>query len=143
MGFLAQDFVPIGAYGPTATTPSSKDVVVKVFRVTRTDTTSVVKAVLPADASILDAVIYGVASDASTTATLNVGTTSAATELVSGQDVKTAGGKIYPTTAFSPNFPNTEPRPLVGDIQLFAKYAETGTASTVGGPWTVVIYYIR
>ena len=140
MGFLAQDVVP---FQVTAITPVNKDVVVKAFQVLRTDTVASVKMVLPADASILDVVIYGAASNAATTATLSVGTTVAATEIVNGQDVKTAGGQIRPTSSFSPNFPNREPRPLTGDINVWAKYAETGAASSSGGPYTVVVYYVR
>lgn len=143
MGFLAQDLSPTGANGPSAITPSSKDVVVKAFTVVRTDTTATVKCVLPADATLLDVEIFGVASNAVTTAVLSVGTSVTATEIINAQDVKTAGGKIRPTTSYSTNYPNIEPRPLVGDLQLFAKYAETGGASTAGGPYTVVVYYIR
>lgn len=143
MGFLAQDLSPTGANGPSAITPSSKDLVVKAFKVARTDTVATVKCVLPADASIVDVEIFGIAADPLTSASLSIGTTVTATEIINAQDVKTAGGAIRPTTSFSTNFPNIEPRPLVGDIQLFAKYAEVGTASTVGGPYTVVVYYVR
>lgn len=144
MGFKAVDLAPLGAYGPSAITPSSKDVVVKAFRVARTDTTAAVKAVLPADATIIDIWLVGAASDAATTATVSIGSTSTSTEFVNGQDVKTAGGSIRPSTAYqAANLPNLENIPLSGDISVYAKYAETGTASTTGGPWTVFIEYVR
>jgi hypothetical protein len=143
MGFLNTDFTPINSSGPTALIPSSKDVTVKVFKVARTDTTASVKAVLPADASILDVQLIGAASDAGTTATVSIGTSATATEIVNAQDVKTAGGKIRPTTSWSTNYPNVQPVPLTGDIQLYAKYAESGTASTAGGPYTAIVTYIR
>lgn len=33
--------------------------------------------------------------------------------------------------------------PLGYDVQVFGMYQETGTASTVGGPWYVTIWYVR
>jgi hypothetical protein len=143
MGFLATDFVPIGTNGPTTTVPVNKDLVVKAFVVNRTDTSATLKAVLPADASIVDVDLFGAASNAGTTATVSIGTSTTANEIINAQDVKTAGGRIRPTTSWSTNYPNTQPVPLSGDIQIFAKYAETGTASTSGGPYTVLVYYVR
>jgi hypothetical protein len=144
MGFKATDLVPINSNGPTVTVPTNKDAVVKAFQVSRTDTTASLKAVLPADASIVDIDINGPASNAGTTATISIGSTSAnSNEYVNGQDVKTAGGKIRPTSTYSTSLPNVEPLPLGPDLQIFAKYAETGTASSSGGPWTILIWYVR
>jgi hypothetical protein len=143
MGFLATDLAPIASVGPTTNIPSRKDCSCKAFLVSRTDTTASLKAVLPADASIINVFMTGVASNAGTTATVSVGTTATATEIINAQDVKTAGGMIRPTTSFSTNFPNVTPVPLGADIQIFAKYAETGAASSAGGPYTVVIEYVR
>lgn len=141
MGFKAIDLAPLQI---TPITPVLKDVQVRAFKVARTDTTATVKAMLPADATIIDIWIVGVASDAATTATVSVGTTSTATEWINGQDVKTAGGMIRPSTSFSAvNLPNIEPLPLGSDISIYAKYAETGTASTVGGPYTVFVEFVR
>ena len=139
MGFLATDLSPLGQASPLV--PTSKDVVVKAFQVARTDTTAALKAVLPADASIINIDIFGTASDAGTTATLSIGTSTTSTEIINAQSVLTAG-KINVSTAWSTNYPNTQPVPLVGDIKLYAKYAESGTASTAGA-WTVVVYYVR
>lgn len=125
-------------------TPTLKDVQQRAFRIARTDTTASVKAELPADVTITDIKIIGVASDAATTATLSIGTSATATEYINGQDVKTAGGMIRPTTTFSAvNLPNLENVPLGTDIQIYAKYAETGTPSTTGGPWTVIVEFVR
>lgn len=143
MGFKAIDITPIASYGPTAVSPSSKDVVVKAFQVSRTDTTASVKAVLPGDATILDIRIAGVASNAATTATVSIGSTSTSTEYVNAQDVKTAGGMIRPTTTFSTNLPNLESTSPAADLPIYAKYAETGAASSAGGPYTVIIEYVR
>jgi hypothetical protein len=144
MGFLAVDLAPVATTGPSVNIPPAKDLLLKAFTLARTDTTAVLKLVLPADATIVDVDVYGVASNAGTTATVSVGTTSAnANEILNGQDVKTAGGRIRPTTAWSTNYPNVVGYPLGADIQIWAKYAETGGASTLGGPYTILVYYIR
>ena len=145
MGFKQVDLVYPGASGPTAISPSPKEGSLKIFQLSRTDTTASLKAVLPADASILGFLVYGVASNAGTTATISIGTTSAnANELVNAQDVKTAGGMIIPTSSVnSANMPQIEGYPLGQDIQIYAKYAESGTASSTGGPYKVAIWYVR
>ena len=144
MGFKQIDLVPISSTGPTATIPASKDGYLKVFQLTRAETTAVLKAVLPADASILGFLIFGTASDAATTANISIGTNSTANQLVNAQDVKTAGGLIIPTsTVNSANVMQLENIPLGTDIQIWAKYAETGTPSTTGGPYKVAIWYVR
>lgn len=141
MGLLVTDITPLQS--PSALIPSSKDYTVKVFSVARTDIVSSVKAVLPADASVMNVWIYrnGV-SNAGTTATVtitianNSGTVSTGT-----YDVKTSGdtSAVIQMT----NLPNLEPRPLTGDLTVSAVYAETGTASTLGGPWKISVDYIR
>jgi hypothetical protein len=141
MGFKAVDLAPLGANGPTAVTPTFKDVICKAFSVARTDTVASIKAVIPGDATIINVMIYGTASNAGTTATLSVGTTSTATEIVNAQDVKTAGGLIRPTSNVGGLFA-VENIPISTDIQLYAKYAETGAASSAGA-WTVLIEYVR
>lgn len=142
MGFKQTDFVPVSSTGPTTNIPCSKDVNIKAFQISRTDTTAALKLVLPADASLIDIDIAGVASDAQTTATVSIGTSATSNELVNGQDVKGAGTFIRPTIVGTAMM-QTEALPLGQDIQIFAKYAETGTASTVGGPWKVVVTFVR
>lgn len=135
MGIKSVELVPIGSLGPTPITPASKNELGKFFQVSRTDTVGVIKASVPAQASIIGVTMYGsVNSDAATTATVtlqiqnNSGTISTGTV-----DVKANGA----TTALvqMSNLPNLEPLPLVGDLRVVAIYAETGTASTTGGPW--------
>ena len=71
MGFLATDLTVLSSTGPTTNIPVSKDVNVKAFTVARTETSAVLKVVLPADASIIGLRVFGgTASDAGTTATL-------------------------------------------------------------------------
>jgi hypothetical protein len=143
MGFKAIDITPIASYGPTATTPSCKDVVTKVFAVARTDTAATVKCVLPGDATIVDMRIFNpVASDAATTAVVSVGIPGANTQFLNTVDVKTAAGMIRPTAKLL-NVINLENTPITGDIIINAIYAETGTASTTGGPFYVIVEYVR
>lgn len=114
----------------------------KVIKVVRTDTTAFVGAHLPKDSTLVGAyVIGGAASDAGTTATIGVGSTSSANEFISGYDVKTAatgagyspvGGAAVGTAFMSK---------LTADTPLYAKYTESGTASSAGGPWYVKIEY--
>lgn len=142
MGFKAIDLSPIAANGPSATTPFNKDVVVKAFAINRTDTTASVKCVLPADATIIDVrVISTAVSNAGTSATVSVGIPGTNGYFVSGLDVKTSAGKLNTTGAT--NLLNLENIPQGPDIQITGVYAETGTASTAGGPFYVVVEYVR
>lgn len=127
----------------TSTVPPHKGQQIVAFQVARTETASVVKIVLPADATILAiARCKGVASDAATTATVtitaanNSGTVSSAID-----DVKTSGATAGAVQMS--NLPNLEPIPLTGDITISAVYAETGTASTTGGPWKYIVHFVR
>lgn len=142
MGFKAIDLAPIAAYGPTAVTPFNKDVVVKAFAINRTDTTSTVKCVIPADATIIDIRVFSTAaSNASTSAVINIGNATTANYFVSALDVKTSAGKLNTTGAT--NLFNLENTPLGADIQISGQYVETGTASSAGGPFYVAIEYVR
>ena len=143
MGFLATDLSVISSTGPTTNIPVSKDVVVKAFTVAKTETSDTLKVVLPGDASIIGLKVYGgTASDAGTSATLtftvanNGGTVSSGT-----YDVKTNGAVTGEATLSG--LPNLQPVPLNGDLTIKAKYAEVGTASSTGGPWNVLVTYIR
>jgi len=144
MGFRLSDITPLTATGPTTLIPTSKDVVVKAFKVTRSDTTSTLKTVLPADASVLNIIMAGsVSSDAGTTATVtlvisdNTGAISTGTAV----NVKTSGTTTQ--IVQMPSLPNIQPSPLTGDLKITATYAETGTASTTGGDWTFIVTYVR
>lgn len=143
MGILQTDLVPFSPTGPTVNIPSSKDVQVKVIQTSRLDTTAVLKAMLPADASLLGIEFMGsVASDAGTSATMTVTVANNAGTVSSGTyNVKTSGAVTGPITMSG--IPNIQPIPLTGDLTVKTVYAETGVASTVGGPWNLVIYYVR
>jgi hypothetical protein len=142
MGFKAIDLAPIAANGPTATTPFNKDVVVKAFAVNRTDTVSTVKCVIPADATIIDIRVFSTgASNAGTSAVVNIGNAANPTYFLSGLDVKGATGKL--NTSGATNLFNLENIPLGTDIQISGQYVETGTASSAGGPFYVAVEYVR
>lgn len=123
-------------------TPASKTPAVKAFQVARTELAAVLKTVLPASASILYIVREGsVASDAETTATVTlVAANNSGTFSTFADDVKTNGA----TTGFvqMTALPNLEVLPAAGDITITAVYAETGAASTVGGPWNYLVHYV-
>lgn len=144
MGIKTLDVNPIGNNGPTAVTPMGKEILVKVFAINRTDTASVVKCVLPSDATIIDMKVFtNTASDAGTSATISVGINGgSSTYFLNTVDVKTASGKIVPTSKAA-NFMNLENTPLGPDLSINGMYAESGAASTVGGPFYVVVEYVR
>lgn len=143
MGFKAIDLSPIAAYGPTAVTPPNKDVIVKAFVVNRTDTVSTVKCVLPADSTIIALRVYSTAaSNAGTSAVINVGTPTSATYFLNGADVKTAAGQLAVGSVTS-NLFNLDNYPLGADIQITGQYVEAGTASSAGGPYYVTVEYVR
>lgn len=127
----------------TSTVPVNKDVVTKVFQIARTETASSVKLVLPADSTLLYVVREGgVASDAATTATVTITAANIGGTISSKADDVKGSGAVTGFVTMS-NLPNAEPGPLNGDITISAVYAETGTASTTGGPWNYVVVYVR
>lgn len=144
MGFKQVELVPVSPNGPTALTPSGKSTNGKIFQVTRTDTVAVTKAILPAATSILAINIHGsVSSNAGTTATVTITIVNNTGTISTGSyDVKANGtvSALIQMTAL----PNIEPSPpqINGDLQINAVYAETGTASTTGGPWVFDINYV-
>jgi len=138
MGFKQSELAPPG---PVSTiTPAAKDVRVKAFQIARTDTVSGTKAWLPANSSILNvSVRRSVTSDAQT-ANVSVGVGATTNNLISGLDVKTAGlsfGTLDTRIALP------EGDQPGNDISINAVYTETGTASTTGGPFVVMIQYVN
>ena len=120
-----------------------RSLLVKVKTVARTMTSGTQIATLPRGARILGFILNGVASDAATTATVSIGSTAAnSNEYVSAADVKTAAAGVGPTwlAGVSGALGGTANPPTEANLPIFAKYAETGTASTVGS-WTVAIVF--
>lgn len=120
--------------------PTSRMVATKFATVARTDTSAKNLFTLPIFAQVVDVTLWvGTASNAGTTATVSIGITGNNTNFINAQDVKATSGKIRPTapTNLMSNLSSTAVTQVVGI------YAETGTASTTGGPFTVQIDYIR
>jgi len=115
-----------------------KDVVGKTRAATRSMTTGTAVMTLPKGSRILYFTSTGVASDAATTATLSVGTSATSNEYVSAYDVKTAANGVGPVIL--PSVSGTLGVVLTEDTPIYFKYAETGTASTVGNWWVTCVY---
>lgn len=128
----------------TSTTPPAVEVLTKVVQVTRSDTTAFDAFVLPKGAVICGAYVAGpVASNAATTAIIDVGTNpGTADEIIDSFDVKTAAtGKTY--SAAGGAVGSSMGTQITAATLYKARYAETGTASSTGGPWLVKVeYYI-
>lgn len=122
----------------------ARDVLVKSFSIARTDTTAAIKAQLPAGAVPIMFVINGtVSSDAGTTGTVSIGTSSASNQYVNGYDVKGNGASaaILPAIGGIGAVASATSVPRGLPVTIYGKYAETGTASTTGGPWTIDVLY--
>ena len=115
-----------------------KQVVVKTRSVSIADTTARQIATLPRGSRLMGFLINGVASNAVTTAVLGFGNTTSANEYVSAQDVKTAAAGVGPTLLAGVS--GVMGAVLSGDTPIYAKYADTGGAATLG-TWKVSILY--
>lgn len=105
--------------------------------IARTDTVAKKLGTLPKGAVVIGLKILGAAvSDAGTTATIGVGTSTAADELLSAFDVKgtTGAGQQVPAGVAAGFAAQSQ-------ADIYGKYAETGTASTSGGAWQVLVEY--
>lgn len=122
----------------------ARDLLVKSFTISRTDTTASIKAQLPAGAVPIAFIINGtVSSDAATTATISIGNTTASNQYVNGYSVKSNGASaaILPAIGGIGGVASGASAPRGLPVVIYGKYAETGTASTTGGPWTIDVLY--
>jgi hypothetical protein len=128
--------MPVGLYQ----SPKAREKYTKLFSIARTDTTSNIKAYLPKGAVIINIDFVGsLNSNAGTTAVINIGTTSGATDVIVGYDVKTgATGQRQVAGAASSVFATV----LTADTPLWCTYVETGAASSAGGPWLCNLEYM-
>lgn len=142
MGIKQSELVTPNSNGPTPLIPASKSDTSKFFQVSRTDTAVTLKAVAPAQASIFDVSLFGsINSNAGTTATLTVTIANNTGTISTGTVNLLTGGATSASVAMT-NLPNIEPLPLLGDLKISVQYAETGTASTLGGPWVMRVNYV-
>lgn len=145
MGIRPVDLNPLQAGGSTPTIMPPKPIKIKAFQVSRSNTTLGKEIVLPAQSSILRVEFFpATASNAGTTATVTLTVKQNGSTISTGtQDVKGAAGSQV--LVQMSNLPNLEDRlngPLA-DIFVYAQYAETGAASTTGGPWNFVVTYVE
>jgi hypothetical protein len=145
------DLVPLNPTQISPIGPARKAYHLVPFQVDRTETVATKEAVLPADATILGIRWYvQTPSNAGTTATVTltgqgVGP-GGATFNFGSQSVLATGYGFMGTVNTVTGVFNLERPPAVqtsGDIIIYATYAETGTASTAGGPFYFVIEYVR
>lgn len=125
----------------TLSYPKPRSCQEKVIPITRTDTTAAVMAWLPKNAVISGMYVIGaVASDATTSASVSIGSTSSANEFLAAFDVKTAAtGEGY-SPAGAAAVGSAMMTPLTVDTPVYGKYTFSG-ANTAGGPWYVKLEY--
>lgn len=106
--------------------------------IARTDTSAKTLGTLPQNAVITNITLYvPTASNAATTAVVSVGKSGGTgVEYVNTADVKTAAGVIALGTKGGFGSVGT------AAVTVTGIYAETGTASTTGGPFNVAISYV-
>jgi hypothetical protein len=142
MGLKQVELVPINSNGPTPLIPAGKPDNQKFFQASRTDTVATLKAVLPAQSSVFQVTLYGSAnSNAGTSATGTI-TISNNTGVISTGTVNLLTGGATTAIVAMSALPNIEPLPLLGDLKITFTYAETGTVSTLGGPWVIGVAYV-
>lgn len=124
----------------SVTTPPATYLQAKIIQVARTDTTAFDAFVLPKGAVVAGSYVMGpVTSNAGTSAIIDVGTNpGTADEIVDSFDVKTNGKGYFNVGATGGTATGTQ---LTADTLYKAKYTESGTTSSAGGPWLVKVEY--
>lgn len=112
---------------------------VQAASVARTDTTATAKMRLPKGARIIGFVLSGTASNAGTTATLSVGSTTTANEFVNAVSVL-SGGVGNGVNVLNGVASGVGAVLTAASTDIYVKYAETGTASSAGG-WKLFCLY--
>lgn len=103
--------------------------------ISRTDTASAELFTLPPYAVIKQVTIIGAKSDAGTSGRISLGSNGGGgKDFLADFNVKANGVVSYPSS-FGAFAGENDPNPIV----VTAKYAEDGAASTVGGPWTIIV----
>lgn len=114
---------------------------IKSGTIARTNTTDTAIFTLPANAQIIGMRAHGANSDAGTSATLTfksrpVDGSSAAASFGTINAKSTVTGAVQATLIGAAYNRQSTP------VQITCAYSESGTASTVGGAWTVSVEYI-
>jgi hypothetical protein len=126
--------------GITTISPPGVSLVCKTVQVLRSDTTAFDAFYIPKGAVLAGVYVLGTAnSNAGTTAVINVGSNPGTTnEVLANYNVLTGGVGYNPAAAAAGTSIGTQ---FTVDTKIQAKYAETGGASSAGGPWLVKIEY--
>lgn len=135
---------------------NSKVLQVKSIYVDRTTTTATLGAQFPPTTEFISFIVNGnTPSNAATTGVINIGPTSAAVSGFAVADVKGNTGTfvakavgasgvglgVLGTVNYSNTAGGSYPA-LTVTPQVWVQYAETGTASTAGGPWQVDVVFV-
>lgn len=130
----------MASIGSTSAFPSGRKLVAYTVKVPRSTGSNYAEAgvIMPAGFTpVRYTVISEAASDAGTSATLALGSSGyASTDFFSGFDVKGATGTSSVSIVSSGLLLG---QPLPFDTRISLTYREAGTASTAGGPYSVVI----
>lgn len=130
-------------------TGGCRDVQAKSRQITRSMTVATPLIKLITGSRIIGFVLSGVASNATGTAVLSIGSTSAnANEFVNAVSVLAGGvgngvnllNGVAGAVGQSPVGYVGAGGAWAGDLTIYVKYAETGTASTLGGWWLHVVF---
>lgn len=123
--------------------PKPRSTQTKLAAVTYADTTARQIMSLPKGAVIVGIYIIGSATAAGGTlsaATLNIGSTTTATEYVAGFDVFGTTGEGY-HAAGATAVGSALATPLTADVAVYAKYIEATGSGATAGAWTVKVEY--
>lgn len=147
MGIKQDDVTPLNPAYPDALNMVRKVKATIAFSTSRSMTAATKVAVLAADSTMLDLKFYpSVASNAATTATVTIQAKFVATGTTVTLGTVDVKGTTTSLGVQGANFMNLERAPAAttsGDIIIYATYAETGTASTTGGPWIFTLDFVR
>ena len=102
--------------------------------ISRTATSAAEMFTLPPYTIVKDVRIVGAKSNAGTSARLSIGSSGGGgSEFLADFNVKANGAVSYPSS-FVHDVAATNPNPVI----VTATYAEDGSASNTGGPWTII-----
>lgn len=147
MGIKFQDLAPLNPAYPSPLNMVRKDTCGIGFQALRAMTTATKVAVLAADTTILGMTFYPTTvSNAVTTATVTITAKFIATGTTVTLGTVDVKGTAVSAQINGANYFNIERPPAVqtsGDIYIYATYAETGGASTAGGPFYFFMDFVR
>jgi len=127
-----------------STSINGRNVVTYTNHVARTDTTAKDLFVLEAGDIPMNLWLYtAAASNAATSAVLSIGSTGAASKGYFAKDIQLKTGMHAVLGPSTPSTVTNLMQPLPFTTHVTATYSETGTASSAGGPWTVVMEVIK